>query len=54
MVKNTSMMVDALFVVTAHPAAAPMSGAVQGVESTAVITPNITLPPIDSCFGSIA
>ena len=48
------MMVMGLLVVTAHPAAAPMSGAVHGVESTAVITPKIALPPIDSCLVSIA
>ena len=52
MVRNTAMIVNGLFVVTAQPAAAPMSGAVQGVDSTAVITPKITEPGTVSFFVS--
>ena len=39
--------------VAAHAAAAPMNGAVQGVESTAVMMPNRNDPYQVSCFGLI-
>ena len=54
MLPNTSNTVDELPLDAAQPAAAPMSGAVHGVESTAVIIPKIKVPINESCFGSMA
>ena len=54
MAPNTISTVEVLPLEAAQPAAAPINGAVQGVDSTAVIIPNTNVPMNESCLGSIA
>ena len=53
MVPNTVSTVARLPLAAAQPAAAPISGAVQGVLSTAVMMPITKLPPMVSWLASI-
>ena len=54
MAPNTISTVEVLPLEAAQPAAAPINGAVQGVDNTAVIIPNTNVPMNESCLGSIA